>query len=106
MKRLRILAIIFLLLSACHSKQQDTAIPDTGQTDTAKKNYLPVADYIKSEIAQVDSFPLRIMKYRITNGKTDSGIITTTDFDQLAKNSCCPVWTAVFLKNGSKKILL
>jgi len=90
MNRFRILLSIILVISACHSKQPETASADSGKTDTAKKNYLPVADYLRSEISMVDSFPLRIMKYRIVNGKTDSGIITTVVFDQLAKEFLLP----------------
>ncbi len=84
MKKLLIPVIAVFLILACHSRQSDTAAGNT-KTDTAKKNYLPVADYLKSEIASVDSFPLRLMKYHIENGKTDSGIITTPDFDRIAR---------------------
>jgi hypothetical protein len=90
MNRFRILLIIILIISACHSKQPETTVADSGKSDTIKKNYLPVDDYLRSEIAMVDSFPLRIMKYRIVNGKTDSGIITTAVFDQLAKEFLLP----------------
>lgn len=85
MKRSLIPGIAIIFVLACHSNQQRTADPGTNPSDTIKKNYLPVIDYLKSEIAAVDSFPLRIMKYHISNGRTDSGIITTPVFDQLAK---------------------
>jgi hypothetical protein len=84
MKRILIPALAVVLIYACHSKLPETGT-STKQTDTAKKNYLPVADYLRAEIAVVDSFPLRLMRYHIVNGKTDSGIITTHVFDQLAK---------------------
>lgn len=73
------------MIYACHSNQPQPADSGTKKTDTTKKNYLPVADYLRAEIATVDSFPQRIMKYSISNGKTDSGIITTQVFDQLAR---------------------
>src|SRR5277367_2058869 len=85
MKRLFIPVLIVLQLYACHSKQTEIPTGNSIQTDTAKKNYLPVADLLKAEIAAVDSLPLRLMKYTIVNGKTDSGIITTPVFDQIAK---------------------
>jgi hypothetical protein len=85
MKRFLIFSSAFLLFCACHNKQSENTITDVKQPDTAKKNYLPVADYLISEIAAVDSFPLRIMKYQVEDGKRDSGIITTAVFDQLAK---------------------
>ena len=85
MKQFLILVSTILLICACRSKQPETTIGESKHTDTAKKNYLPVADYLKAEIAAVDSFPLLIMKYRVVNGKTDSGIITTATFDQIAR---------------------
>jgi hypothetical protein len=85
MKRSLIPLISIVLIYACHSNQPKPTDSGTKQADTVKKNYLPVADYLRAEIAAVDSFPLRIMKYSISNGKTDSGIITTPVFDQLAR---------------------
>lgn len=85
MKRIFILLSVILLICACHIKQHESTSVEANQSDTAKKNYLPVAYYLKAEIAGVDSFPLRIMKYQVVNGKTDSGIITTAAFDKLAK---------------------
>src|ERR1700722_56847 len=84
MKRILIPALAMILICSCRFKHPETEA-GTKQTDTAKMNYLPVADYLKAEIAMVDSFPLRLMRYHIVNGKTDSGIITTPVFDQLAK---------------------
>jgi hypothetical protein len=85
MKQFFITLCTVLLIYACHSKQSRTDETMVAKTDTAKKNYLPVVYYLKAEIAGVDSFPLRIMKYQVNNGKTDSGIITTAIFDQLAR---------------------
>ena len=84
MKNLIIPLFTIFLICACHSKLPESAAGNT-KTDTAKKNYLPVADYLLAEIAAVDSFPLRLMKYHIENGKTDSGIITTQAFDRIAR---------------------
>ncbi|HXB28628.1 MAG TPA: hypothetical protein VNW49_02360 [Puia sp.] len=85
MKRIFIPVLTFFLAYACHSKQHEIPAGNSGHSDTAKKNYLPVADFLKAEIAAVDSLPLRLMKYTIVNGKTDSNIITTPVFDQIAK---------------------
>jgi hypothetical protein len=90
MKQILILVSAIFLITACHSKQPETSFGEIKKADTGKKNYLPVADYLRAEIAAVDSFPLRIMKYRVINGKTDSGIITTAAFDQIAKEFLMP----------------
>jgi|SRR5450755_1285465 hypothetical protein len=89
MKRSIIPAFTLFLIYACHSSQTGTE-SETKKTDSAKKNYLPVYDYLRAEIAGVDSFPLRLVRYRIVNSKTDSGIITTPVFDQLAKEFLLP----------------
>jgi hypothetical protein len=85
MKKLFIPASLIFLFNACHPGNSENTAPGAGRKDTAKKNYLPVADYILSEISAVDSFPLRLMKYHTSGRKTDSGIITTPVFDQLAR---------------------
>jgi hypothetical protein len=85
MKRIFIPAISVLLLSACHSKQPEISAGHSNQKDTSIKNYLPVADFLRTEILAVDSFPFLLMRYRMENGKTDSGIITTPVFDQIAR---------------------
>jgi hypothetical protein len=85
MKRLLILQLGIVLICACHSNTKDQSGNSKSQPDTAKKNFLPVLDYLKAEIAAVDSFPQRIMRYHSEGNKTDSGIITTQDFDKLAR---------------------
>jgi hypothetical protein len=91
MKRLLIPVFpIGLLFFACHSTPTKESAAVTSPADTAKKNYLPVEDYLKSEIALVDSFPYKLMRYQIHSGKTDSGIITTAVFDRLAAEFLLP----------------
>jgi hypothetical protein len=85
MKRSLLPATVLMLACACHSSQPETRITPAVNNDTVKKNYLPVSDYLLAEIANVDSFPLRIMRYHIVNGKKDSTIITTADFDRIAR---------------------
>jgi hypothetical protein len=74
------LTLIFLF-QACHEKSANQEPPAKEE----KKNFFPVADYLRSEISYVDSLPLGIMKYDIEPGKRDSGYIKTNEFDNLAK---------------------
>jgi len=90
MKRFFIPFSVVFLICACHSSSSETTESVVAKSDTSKKNYLPVAYYLRAEIALVDSFPLRIMKYQVSHGKTDSGIITTAVFDELAKEFLIP----------------
>lgn len=78
--RLLILAISYLFL-ACHNNDKK----ENTQKQEGKKDFFPIADYIKSEINYVDSIPLGIVKYSIQNGKTDSIFIKTDEFNQLAQ---------------------
>ncbi len=90
MKKLVICFGIICSMIACHSRQPATTTDNTGQSDSLKKSYLPVGDLLRSEIANVDSFPQRLMRYHIANGKTDSAIITTSEFDLLARGFIMP----------------
>lgn len=85
MNRLFILPVlVYLTILACSSgKPKETATTDIPK-DTVKKNYLPVQDFLKSEISNVDSFPYRLMRYQVRFGKTDSAIITTSVFNEIA----------------------
>ncbi len=85
MKQSLIPILTIFLFAACHSGETPATVDDQHQKDSTRKSYLPVADLLRAEIAAVDSFPQRLMKYQITNGKTDSGIITTPVFDQIAR---------------------
>jgi hypothetical protein len=86
MKLARILLIILpvFFLYACHNSANRSVSDLSNTADTVKKNYFPVLNFLKSEIAYVDSFPLRLMVYHIRNGKTDSNFINTQTFNQLA----------------------
>lgn len=77
--------IALFFLPACH-QQKSTSQPASGQvlTDSVKRNFFPVADYLQSEISYVDSTPLAIRKYNTENNRTDSSLIQTAEFHQLA----------------------
>src|SRR5947199_3964680 len=90
MKPFFVVITIVVLICSCHSKASDTGETVEKKSDTTKKNYLPVAYYLQAEKSAVDSFPLLIMRYQLQNGKSDSGIITTAVFDQLAKEFLVP----------------
>jgi hypothetical protein len=100
MKKLVICSWIILGMSACHSRQPSTTIDNTRHGDTSKKSYLPVGDLLRSEIANIDSFPQRLVKYHIENGKTDSAIITTPAFDLLAREFLMPGLDSGFFANN------
>ena len=91
MKKLFILSLsLYFLIWACRSGGSKETSVHTTPPDTAKKNYLPVLDYLISEIAAVDSFPYKMMRYRIRQDKTDSGIISTPEFNQIASEFLLP----------------
>ncbi|HEY4155436.1 MAG TPA: hypothetical protein VGM24_08405 [Puia sp.] len=80
-----IIVLPFLFFLACQPVSSPLAPAGPGMTDTVKKNYFPVQNFLQGEIAYVDSIPFKLMEYQTRNGKTDSGIITTQKFDGLAR---------------------
>lgn len=85
MKRILLLVLPVLFMASCHSPLPDTRGGEKKAADTVKKDFIPVGDFLKSEIASVDSFPQLIKCYHIRQGTTDSMILTTAQFDQLSK---------------------
>jgi hypothetical protein len=79
---------LILLEIGCADHQSNPASIQT--TDTTKKDFLPVQDFLRSEIAWVDSFPAKIVKYTIENGHRDSALIDLKIFDSLAKEFLSP----------------
>jgi hypothetical protein len=99
------LAGAWLCFNACahHGQQPAPGQQDTDSIkgfltdkDSAKNSFFPVADYLETEIMRVDSFPIATMKYTIRNGRTDSGYIQLTEFNELALQFLVPEF-----ENGS-----
>jgi hypothetical protein len=83
-KKLTAWILTGFIINGC-KQHTDTSSAGTGAAPQQKKNYFPVSDYVKSEIAYVDSFPLKIMKYATSNGKTDSEQINNIQFHKIAQ---------------------
>ncbi len=85
---------LLLSVAACHQKNASApAGPDStaaAATDSTKKNFFPVADYIRSEIRYVDSMPLAILKYTTRDNHTDSSFIKGDEFHRLAQEFLVP----------------
>lgn len=80
------LVILILIIIGCKNKVEQTSpVPDQQQKSDSPevKNYLPVLDFIKDEIRNVDSFFAGIKKITIQNGKTDSGFISSEEFHRI-----------------------
>jgi hypothetical protein len=83
------LIIFTLCLFSCGCNNQPKPSAEQ-KADTTRKDFLPVQDFIRSEIAWVDSFPSKMVKYTIENGHKDSTIIDLKMFDSLAKDFLSP----------------
>jgi len=82
-----ILIPIAIGIIGCKNKEeQSSPVPDQQQkTDSTEvKNYLPVLDFLKGEIQNVDSFFSGLRKITIRNGKTDSTFISSEEFHKIA----------------------
>lgn len=87
MKLIPGLALFSLLLFSCSNPGQKQ---EKKEDKEAPKAYIPVTDYIRSELKTIDSLPVGILK-RITAGnRTDSAFIQPAEFRQLAADFLCP----------------
>jgi hypothetical protein len=87
MKYLAVLCLAGVLLSgACVHHQPAVASRDSlpGIDSTPKNNFFPVADYLETEILDVDSTPVALVCYRTSNNRTDSAFISPPEFNTLA----------------------
>ncbi len=87
MKYLAVLCLAGTLLSgACVNHQPAIASQDSipGTDSTAKNSFFPVADYLQTEILNVDSTPVALVRYRVSNNQTDSAFISPPEFNTLA----------------------
>jgi len=92
MKRIYIfLPALFLLAAACKqkSKQPEGAVQST-EDSLATGSFLPVADFIRNDIALVDSFSGGIVRKMTINGRKDSTFIQLPAFHQLANQFLLP----------------
>lgn len=83
MKNAGIFLLIYLLFYyGCKPNGSNTATNKNGKEDTT--HFFQVAQYIQSQIAEVDKTPYFIYKIDITNGKKDSIPINNSVFNQFA----------------------
>lgn len=90
MKFLSIAALIAVLVCSCNGPEQKPGSQDNTPKTDSPKTYIPVTDYIRSEINGVDSLPVGILKRLTIGNKTDSGFIKPAEFRQLAAQFISP----------------
>jgi hypothetical protein len=92
MKRIYLfLPALFLLAAACKQKPKEPAgIVQSTEDSLANKTFLPVADFIRNDIAQVDSFAGGIVRKVNIEGKKDSTFIQLPAFHKLANQFLLP----------------
>ena len=88
--KLVVIGIIFIEALVCGCSNNKVQPPVKDSVAVEKKDYFPVLDFLKGEMAYVDSLPLRIIKYSIIGGHKDSTIIQSAAFDTLAKEFLSP----------------
>ena len=81
MKKVYFLIFILYLLYACRPNESRT-ITNEAPNDTT--HFFEVAQYIKTQITEVNKTPYFIYKIDITNGKKDSSTINTSVFNQIS----------------------
>lgn len=84
------ITILLLSVTACHQPAVPPINPITAATDSAQKNFFPVADYLRGEIRYVDSMPLALLKTNIRDDRTDSSFIKPDEFHRIAGEFLLP----------------
>jgi hypothetical protein len=86
MKSLTLLLPVMLAgLFSCKQKNQPAPPPVDTATDTTHTVYLPVTDFIRADIKQVDSFAGGILRKRIIDNRKDSVFIKPAEFHRFAE---------------------
>ena len=79
------LFIFFILLPfALYNCTNNDTSSDQSKEDTAGKAFYPVGNYIRSQLAYIDSMPLAVIKYTTIHNVTDTSIIEKKDFKHIA----------------------
>jgi hypothetical protein len=86
MKRIILLLPALLLLAvACkHKPRQPAGDVQPAQDSLNSGTYLPIADLVKNDIVQVDTYAGAILKKMNTEGRKDSAYIQPAEFHKLA----------------------
>ncbi|MFT3702946.1 MAG: hypothetical protein QM802_11270 [Agriterribacter sp.] len=90
MKLCPLLCLLFfsVITESCKNKGEDKTNQEQG--DSTTKNYYPVTSYINGQIMYLDSVPLAIIKYTISNNKIDTSITEKKDFAAIAAQFASP----------------
>lgn len=83
MKKQLFIFLIFLPFVLYNCSNNNTS-SDQPKEDTAGKAFYPVGNYIRSQLAYIDSMPLAVIKYTTIHNVTDTSIIEKKDFKQIA----------------------
>jgi len=74
---------IALLAGACNNHPQP-ASGNPPKTDTVTTQYFPVADFLQSEIRNIDTSVLAILSCRTVRQRTDTAFLTANEFNRAA----------------------
>lgn len=82
MKKGCFLIFLLSLLYSCEQNKSGATTGKAGKNDTI--HFFEVAQYLKTEIAEVNKTPYYIYKIETTDGKKDSSAINTAVFNQIS----------------------
>lgn len=90
-----------LIYSACRQNEKTASAKNTGENDTT--HFFQVAQYIQSQIEEVNKTPYFIYKIDIINGKKDSVAINTPVFNRISAQFLKPDINDKVLKKHYKE---
>lgn len=77
--------LILLYATGCSSGQEQASASNTQHQEDTLAPYFPVREFLLSEIRYVDSLPVGILQYKVSNGKTDTSYIPLDSFHLAAR---------------------
>lgn len=89
MNQRTVFLFITVLAVACKNQEQHpaTIVP---KTDTATNKYFPIADFLQSEIRNIDTSVLAILSCKTAGQRTDSNFLTANEFNKVARVFLAP----------------
>lgn len=89
------IALAIIVISSCKNKSGSSGKQNE---DTAKKEYYPISSFIQSQVKNIDSLPLAVIKYTTVDTKTDTAVIDKRDFAAIAGYFTSPDITSTGIK--------
>lgn len=84
----RLILIIIVVSLAFHGCQSDGA--GSGRDNNLTEDFFPIGNFIESQLRNLDTLPLAVIKYRTISGITDTTVVEKGEFRKLSEGFMAP----------------